>query len=329
IREACDIAIVATPGVLKSRWFIFTSGMMICHLGKRAFDTVQNGDVEIFTGLKWAIWDVLTGLFRLFQKHEDVVYQWSVNDSYILSLQHTNDFGRLHPLGQTIFLALLELKIHWLFTLLVVGILSLTTAVVLKWRSMSWGARQDMWFKFLRAARCLWTLLDTCWAIIFAKLINLSHWCCTQDIRGIMINTAKLVAKFELEIAKLEVEILLLLPRGFYRVHHQIRESKRQKNIDKMDAEYEKMCATKGQVIDEMNGHICQQNLQIDTMNQQISGLTQERNNLRAKYEDAEERARMTWLQSEKHKNAILCEAQLQVDAANHKYERAKGLCRT
>ncbi|KAL9009982.1 MAG: hypothetical protein Q9180_009345, partial [Flavoplaca navasiana] len=58
IHEACDIARVATPGVLKSRWFIFISGMMICHFGKRAFDTVQNGD--FFTGLVWAIRDVLT-----------------------------------------------------------------------------------------------------------------------------------------------------------------------------------------------------------------------------------------------------------------------------
>ena len=78
IREACNFAIVATLGVLKSRWFIFISGMMLCHLGKRVFDTVQKGDVEIFTGLTGAIWDVITGLFRHVQQHEDVVYQWSV-----------------------------------------------------------------------------------------------------------------------------------------------------------------------------------------------------------------------------------------------------------
>lgn len=77
IREAWDTAVTATPGVLKSRWFIFISGMIIYHLGKRAFETVQKGDLEILTGLMWAIWDMLSSLFRLFQQHEDVIYQWS------------------------------------------------------------------------------------------------------------------------------------------------------------------------------------------------------------------------------------------------------------
>ncbi|KAL8980101.1 MAG: hypothetical protein Q9205_004723 [Flavoplaca limonia] len=307
IREACNLAIVATLGVLKSRSFIFISGMMLCHLGKRAFDTVQNGDVEIFAGLTWAICDVITGLFRLVQQHEDVVQQW------------------LHPLKMTIAIALDELKNRWLFTLLVLGVLSLITTVVLKWRFMSRGARQDMWLMFLRGCRCLWTLLGTCCAFIFAKLINLGYWCCNQDIRGFMIK----VFEFDAEVAKIKVKVLLFLAEGLYKIHHHVIESKRQKIIDRHKVEDEAKDAQHDNVSAENQIQLFRQKVQIDTMNQQISGLTQERNKFRAKYEDAEERARMTWLQSEKHKNAILCEAQSQVDAANHKYERVKGLCRT
>ncbi|KAL8877531.1 MAG: hypothetical protein Q9192_008650, partial [Flavoplaca navasiana] len=283
IREACNLAIVATLGVLESRWFIFISGMMLCHLGKRAFDTVQNGDVEIFTGLTWAIRDVLTGLFRLVQQHEDVVYQW------------------LHPLGRTIAIALDVLKNRWLLTLLVLGVLSLITTVVLKWRSMSRGARQDMWSMFSRGCRCLWTKLGTCWAFIFAKLINLGLWCCTQDIRGFMIK----VFEFDAEVAKIKVKVLLFLAEGLYKIHHHVIESKRQKIIDRHKVEDEAKDAQHDKVNAEDQSRIFRQKVQIDTLNQQISGLTRERNNFWAKYEDAEERARMTWLQSEKHENAI------------------------
>ncbi|KAL8833007.1 MAG: hypothetical protein Q9176_008113 [Flavoplaca citrina] len=247
IREACNLAIVATLGVLKSRSFIFISGMMLCHLGKRAYDTVQNGDVEIFAGLTWAICDVITGLFRLVQQHEDVVQQW------------------LHPLKMTIAIALDELKNRWLLTLLVL------------------------------------------------------------DIRGFMIK----VFEFDAGVAKIKVKVLLFLAEGLYKIHHHVIESKRQKIIDRHKVEDEAKDAQHDNVSAENQIQLFRQKVQIDTMNQQISGLTQERNKFRAKYEDAEERARMTWLQSEKHKNAILCEAQSQVDAANHKYERVKGLCRT
>ncbi|KAL9627134.1 MAG: hypothetical protein Q9204_006787, partial [Flavoplaca sp. TL-2023a] len=247
IREACNLAIEATLGVLKSRWFIFISGMMLCHLGKRAFDTVQNGDVEIFTGLTWAICDVITGLFRLVQQHEDVVHQW------------------LHPLKLTIATALDELKNRWVITLLLL------------------------------------------------------------DIRGFMIK----VFEFDAEVAKIKVKVLLFLAEGLYKIHHNVIESERQKIIDRHKVEDEAKDVRHDKVNGENEIQIFRQKVQIDTMNQQISGLTQERNNFRAKYKDAEERARMTWLQSEKHENAILYEAQLQVDAANHKYERVKGLCRT
>ncbi|KAL8878649.1 MAG: hypothetical protein Q9198_003585 [Flavoplaca austrocitrina] len=307
IREACDIAIVSTPGVLKSRWSIFISGMIICHLGKRAFDTVEKGDFEVFTGLMWAFWDVIIGLVRLVQQQEDVVHQC-----------------RLHSLTLTITTVLDELKNRWVITLLVLGMLSLTTAVVVKWRSMSRGARQDMWFMFLRGYRCLWTLLGTCWAFIFAKLINLGQWCYTQDIRGSMIK----VFEFDAEIAKIKVKVLLFLAEGLYKIHHHVIESERQRIIGRHKVEHEAKDAQHDKVNAENQIQIFRQKVQIDTMNQQISGLTQERNKFRAKYEDAEERVRMTWLQSEKHKNAILYEAQLQVDAANHKYERVKGLCR-
>lgn len=246
------------------------------------------------------------------------------NDSFVLSLQHTNDNCRLHPLERTIAIALDELRNRWLLTLLALGVLSLITAVVLKWRSMSWGARQDMWFMFLRGCRCLWSLLGICWAFTFAKFINLGQWCCTQDIQGIMIN----IFKFDAEVAKIKVEVLLLLAEGLYKIHHNIIESERQKTIDRHKVEDEAKDAQHDKVNRESETQIFRQRVQIDTMDQQISRLTRERDNLRAKYEDAEERARMTWLQSEKHKNSILYEAQWQVNAANHKYERVKGLCR-
>ena len=247
------------------------------------------------------------------------------NNLFILSLQHTDDCGRPHPLKLTIPTALDELRNRWLLTLLVLGVSSVTTTVALTWRFMSQRARQDMWFMFLRGCRCLWTLLGTCWAFIFAKLINLGQWCCTQDIRGFMIK----VFEFDAEVAKIKVKVLLFFVEGLYKIHHHVIESERQKIIDRHMVEDEAKDAQYDKVKAENQLQITRQKVQIDTMNQQISGLRQERNNFRAKYKDAEERARMTWLQSEKHNNAILYEAQLQVDAANHKYERVKGLCRT
>ena len=189
---------------------------------------------------------------------------------------------------------------------------------------MSRGARQDMWLVFSWGGRCLWTLLGTCWAFTLLKLTSFGQWCCTQDFQGIAIN----MFKFDAEVTKIKVEVLLFLAEGLYKIHHHIIESERQKTIDRHKVEDEAKDAQHDKVNGENQLQLFRQKEQIETRDQQISGLKKERDNLWAKYEDAKGRVRMTWVQSEKHKESILCEAQRQVNVANRKYDAVKGFCR-
>lgn len=171
--------------------------------------------------------------------------------------------------------ALLVLKTHWLLTLLIAGMLGLATAAVAKWRSMDWQARQDIWFKFLSVCICLWALLAELRDWRTHMLIDFGCWCCTQDFRGFMMN-----------IAMFGVEVNLLFFRGLYEIHHQIRESQKQKMIDKMAVVHKSKCDVHDREMKEKNSHIEEQETQITSLNEEIGTTAGERNKYKKLYED-------------------------------------------
>ncbi|KAI4259135.1 MAG: hypothetical protein L6R42_004740, partial [Xanthoria sp. 1 TBL-2021] len=246
-----------TPRVLKSQLCTFIGGMAVCHVGNRVFDPVKDNDDGIYTYLTKGTWDMLACLFYLLRKCGDVVQEW------------------LHPFEQTMLEALLVLKTHWLLTLLIAGMLGLATAAVARWRSMDWQARQVIWFKFLSVCICLWALLAELRDWCTHMLIDFGCWCCTQDFRGFMMN-----------IAMFGVEVNLLFFRGLNESHHQIRESQKQKMIDKMAVVHKAKCDVHDREMKEKNSHIEEQETQITSLNEEIGTTAEERNKYKKLYEE-------------------------------------------
>ncbi|KAL8670125.1 MAG: hypothetical protein Q9168_005321 [Polycauliona sp. 1 TL-2023] len=256
--QALQIASGKLPRFFKSRLFTFIGGLIVCHVGYMTFDPLNANKVEVLAGFVGTVWNLLTGLFYLLRQRGGVAHQW------------------LQPVEQIMFVALFWLKSHWLLVLGLVGLMILVTAAVMKWRSMDWRDRQAKWYRFLWVCLHFWATLGYAWEDHSPKLVDLVRWCWAHDFRCIFIG-----------IAKLAVEILLLIPQGFYKLHHRVRESQRQKIIDVMAAAHKATCRDHGIEIGKKDDEIDRQILQITVKDQVIADVGKDRDKYKGKYEEA------------------------------------------
>lgn len=178
------------------------------------------------------------------------------------------------------FAAILVLITHWFLTILIAGTLALAMVAIAKWRSMDWQAQQQLWFKFLYLCIQLRALLGEIWPwcsprLVAAgswcspKLVAARHWCFTQENGRIILS----VVTLPIEIGP------LYFIRGVSKIHHEIRESKKQTTINEMTAAheaenkaYDAKMADKDTVIEDQEKQIASLNLvvkEIDTYKRQ------------------------------------------------------------
>lgn len=149
------------------------------------------------------------------------------------------------------FAAILVLITHWFLTILIAGTLALAMVAIAKWRSMDWQAQQQLWFKFLYLCIQLRALLGEIWPWCSPRLVAAGYWCSPKLVAAGHWCFPKLVAagrwcftqdngRIILGVVTLPIEIgPLYFIRGVYKIHHEIRESKKQTTIDEMTAAHE------------------------------------------------------------------------------------------
>ncbi|KAI4218361.1 MAG: hypothetical protein LQ349_008743 [Xanthoria aureola] len=222
-----------SPPVFKSQLWTFVSGMVVYHVGRYVFDPAKSSDDGVSPGDTKGTWTVLTGLFYLFRQGGHVVRQG------------------LHLFKQTMFAAILVLITHWFLTILIAGTLALAMVAIAKWRSMDWQAQQQLWFKFLYLCIQLRALLGEIWPWCSPRLVAAGSWCSPKLVAAGRWCSPKLAAaghwcftqengRIILGVVTLPIEIgPLYFIRGVYKIHQEIRESKKQTTIDEMTAAHE------------------------------------------------------------------------------------------